>query len=80
MLMEENENQPRTQSLAAWDLVCKPKSSGGLGIKDLSKQNDGLLIKNLHKFFNKQDLPWVQLCWSYYHEGVPQVANLCGSF
>ena len=79
-LWRKNENQPRTQSLAAWDLVCKPKSSGGLGIKDLSKQNDGLLIKNLHKFFNKQDLPWVQLCWSYYREGVPQVANLCGSF
>jgi hypothetical protein len=29
-------------------------------------QNEALLIKNLHKFFNKDDLPWVQLLWSQY--------------
>jgi hypothetical protein len=30
-------------------------------------QNEVLLIKNLHKFFNKADLPWVKLIWSQYY-------------
>lgn len=46
---------------AAWKLVCTPKDEGGLGIIDIEKQNKALLLKNLHKFFNKADLPWVHL-------------------
>ena len=44
-------------SLAAWPMVCRPKSSGGLGVLDLKVQNDGLLLKFLHKFYNKLDVP-----------------------
>ena len=61
-------------------MICKPKKSGGLGIVDFQKQNQGLLLKHLHKNFNKEDIPWVQLVWRYYPEGVPQSKNLCGSF
>ena len=44
-------------------------------------QNEALLIKHLFKFFNKKDVPWVQLIWdSYYHSSAPQVTKLCGSF
>jgi hypothetical protein len=25
-------------------------------------------MKYLHKFYNKDDLPWVQLIWSKYYE------------
>lgn len=38
-----------------------PKEEGGFGVIDIEKQNKALLIKNLHKFFNKEDLPWVKL-------------------
>lgn len=32
--------------------------------------NDALLLKNLHNFFNKEDLPWVHLFWDqYYNNG-----------
>jgi hypothetical protein len=34
---------------------------GGLGVLKLRVQNDVLLLKNLHKFFNKADLSWVHL-------------------
>jgi hypothetical protein len=51
-----------------------------LGILDFKKQNEALLIKHLHKFYNKQELPWVKLVWNYYPNGVPQATNLCGSF
>ena len=44
-------------------MVCVPKDEGGLGVIDIEKQNKALLIKNLHKIFNKVDLPWVNLIW-----------------
>lgn len=55
--------------LAAWNLVTRPKSEGGLGIRKIVAQNDALLLKNLHKFFNQQQLPWVQLLLNNYYSG-----------
>jgi hypothetical protein len=62
-------------------MVCKPKLKGGLGIINLILQNEVLLMKNLHKFYNKEELPWVQLIWAnYYRNGrVPNQAKK-GSF
>jgi hypothetical protein len=57
----------RKSPLAAWKLVCKPKSKGGLGIIRQRLQNDVLLMKNLHKFFTKADLSWVKLIWTKYY-------------
>ena len=68
-------------SLAAWPMVCRPKSSGGLGGLDLKVQNDGLLLKFLHKFYNRMDIPWVQLIWdTYYIASIPHAMVACGSF
>jgi hypothetical protein len=51
-------------------MVCVPKDEGGLGVIDIEKQNKSLLTKNLHKFFNKEDLHWVNLIWEkYYRNG-----------
>jgi hypothetical protein len=61
-------------------MVCKPKDKGGLGILDFSKLNEGLLMNHLHKFYNKQDTPWVQLVWNYYINEVSHASKLCGSF
>lgn len=62
-------------------LVCRPKNRGGLGIMNLGIQNDALCMKHLHKFFDRLNVPWVNLIWNtYYHEGVPQATTLCGSF
>jgi hypothetical protein len=38
--------------LVAWDTACKPKKQGGLGIIDIEKQNNALLMKHLDKFYN----------------------------
>ena len=53
---------------AAWKLVCAPKDEGGLGVIDLEKHNRALLLKNLYKFFNKLDIPWVQLVWEKHYK------------
>jgi hypothetical protein len=48
-------------------MVSKPKEEGGLGVIDIKKQNEALLMKNLDKFFNKHDIPWVNLVWDKYY-------------
>jgi hypothetical protein len=46
-------------NLAAWPTVTIPKEKGGLGVRDLYLQNEAILIKQLDKFYNKKDIPWV---------------------
>lgn len=51
--------------LIAWKNVCKEKTYGGLGIKDLHLQNNCLLLKFAFKLLQKPDLPWAQ--WFLHH-------------
>jgi hypothetical protein len=47
----------------------------------MNVQNDALLLKHLDKFYNKVDVPWVQLVWSKYYEGkIPHATREVGSF
>jgi hypothetical protein len=68
-LWAKEEDSSSVNSLAAWSLVCKPKRAGGLGIINFELQNKALLLKQLHKFYCKADIPWVQLVWSLYTPG-----------
>jgi hypothetical protein len=47
--------------LATWKMVTRPKSEGGLGLIKLRTHNDALLMKYLHKLYNKLNLPRVKL-------------------
>lgn len=49
-------------------MVCSAKVDGGLGVIDIRKHNEALLLKNLHKFFNKIDTPWVNLIWKKHYK------------
>jgi hypothetical protein len=49
-------------------MMCKPKDQGGLGILNLRVQNQALVMKNLHKFYNHVDIPWVKLIWHAYYD------------
>jgi hypothetical protein len=44
---------------AAWVGVCRSKEEGGLGILNLKTPNEALLLKQMAKFFNREDIPWV---------------------
>jgi hypothetical protein len=71
----------KAYNLAAWDLVRWPKSKGGLGVINLSLQNDALLLKQLDKFYRKENVQWVKLIWQkYYATEVPHMAREKGSF
>jgi hypothetical protein len=78
---KNEEGEEKCQALAAWDMVCKPKENGGRGILNLKLQNQGLLLKYLHKFYNKVDIPWVHLLWNTYYLGrIPHSMEPVGSF
>jgi hypothetical protein len=47
--------------MIAWSKVTTSKNKGGLGLKNLRPMNEALLIKHLHKLYNSEDVPWVQL-------------------
>ena len=71
----------KNNSLAAWDLVCRPKHKGGLGVIDIKTQNMALRLKHLYKFYNRLDVPWVTLIWdTYYVNMVPHAADPIRSF
>lgn len=81
-LWHGKEIEKKGKCLVKWDNVCLPKDKGGLGILSLRDQNKALMMKNLSKFFNANDLPWVQLLWkAHYDDGsVPTLNQQKGSF
>jgi hypothetical protein len=46
---KNGEVQSNGPALVSWDKICRPKNQGGLGVLNLSVQNNALLIKNLQK-------------------------------
>jgi hypothetical protein len=78
---KKTEEGEKCFSLIAWDKVCRPKKKGRVGVRNLKIQNEALLLKYLHKFYNKEDIPWITLLWkSYYQETVPHAVQPIGSF
>ena len=55
----------RKYRLTKWNLVCRPKDQGGLGIKVLEIQNKCLLSKWLHKILNEEGV-WKELLVNKY--------------
>jgi hypothetical protein len=80
-LWRGNSAQQKGGNLVAWPVVMQPKEKGGLGVLNLQLHNDALLLKSLDKFYNKREIPWVQLVWWKYYQGkVPHAAREVGSF
>ncbi|XP_020168394.1 uncharacterized protein [Aegilops tauschii subsp. strangulata] len=80
-LAKNSDDGVKNNSLAAWELVCRPKRCGGLGVIDIKTQNVALLLKHLFKFCNHEDVPWVELIWSaYYRNKIPHATDVVGSF
>jgi hypothetical protein len=63
-LWRKNDKE-KVHSLAAWDMVCRPKKKGGLGIINLKVQNVALLLKHLHKFYNHDPMIRLQRIYNF---------------
>jgi hypothetical protein len=66
-LWRGNSEKKKGGNLVAWEMVQNPKDKGGLGVINLRLQNDALILKQLHKFYNHYDVPWVQMIWFRYY-------------
>jgi len=60
-LWRSNDINGQSKPKAAWEMVCRTKKEGGLGIINLELQNQALLMKNLDKFYYMKEIPWVNL-------------------
>lgn len=58
------------QCKVAWTTVCLDKPQGGLGVKDLSKQNKGLLAKFLAKLHQEPSSSWQKCFHRLYGRGA----------
>ncbi|KAJ9536013.1 hypothetical protein OSB04_un000819 [Centaurea solstitialis] len=58
-------NSSQGKCKIAWDLVCRPLISGGLGFKRLSTWNRALLVKHLWDIITERDSLWVQWIYRY---------------
>jgi hypothetical protein len=81
-LWADKDDKIHGKCLANWDMVCRPKDQGGLNVINLRIHNKALMMKNLHKFYNNQDIPWFHLLkQAHYNNGlVPHACNPKGSF
>ncbi|KAL8468116.1 hypothetical protein ACS0TY_031378 [Phlomoides rotata] len=57
------------RGLVAWDDVCKPKESGGLGLRDLTAWNSALLARIIWDVHNKKDSLWIKWVSESYLNG-----------
>ncbi|MBW4964619.1 hypothetical protein, partial [Sulfitobacter sp. CW3] len=57
----QNDELKRKYRLAKWDIICKPKDQGGLGIENLEVKNRCLLSKWLYKLSIETDATLAQI-------------------
>ncbi|XVE49680.1 hypothetical protein DITRI_Ditri01bG0100600 [Diplodiscus trichospermus] len=56
----------RKVHLISWDVLCKPKSYGGLGLRSFRNVNSATLAKLDWRFLTEQDKLWVQVLKTKY--------------
>ncbi|CAL4911160.1 unnamed protein product [Urochloa decumbens] len=61
----------------AWELACRDKDDGGLGLKDLAVLNKSLMMKQVHKLFTGESNPWADWIRFWYDEGRANEDTAC---
>ena len=70
----------RKYRMVKWDLICRPKNMGGLGIINTRIMNKCLLLKWWWKIMSLDDRPaWLKLLKAkYFPSSSPMFATACG--
>jgi hypothetical protein len=66
-MWRNSKSNAKCKPLVAWKKCTRPKRKGGLEIINMRSQNVALLLKHLDKFYNKRDIPWVNLIWNTHY-------------
>ena len=59
----------RGKSNVAWEVVCLPKTEGGLGIRRLHEFNVALLSVHIWNLLTRKESLWVQQIYMYTNKG-----------
>ena len=62
----QSDDLKRKYRFARWDIICRPKDQGGLGIENLEVKNRCLLSKWLYKLSVETDATWAQILRNKY--------------
>uniref|UniRef100_A0A8I6X924 Uncharacterized protein n=1 Tax=Hordeum vulgare subsp. vulgare TaxID=112509 RepID=A0A8I6X924_HORVV len=62
---QSDENNKKYR-LARWDMICRPKDQGGLGIENLEVKNKCLLSKWLYRLSTQTEGMWIQILRNKY--------------
>ncbi|KAH1130409.1 hypothetical protein J1N35_001787 [Gossypium stocksii] len=67
-------NGNRKIALVSWDLLCQPKSNGGLGLRSLQNHNTSFMMKLGFKLLTDESSLWVKVLRSKYgvQKGIPE--------
>jgi hypothetical protein len=57
----QSDGHKKKYSLTRWNIICRPKDQGGLGVEVLELKNKCLLSKWLFKILNEQEGAWLEL-------------------
>lgn len=63
-------------NLVKWEITLKSKDKGGMGIRDLRKQNNSLLMKWLWRYNEEGQALWKDVIRSKYGEYNPWCSNV----
>ena len=62
----QSDEAKRKYRLARWDILCRPKDQGGLGIENLEIKNKCLMSKWLHRLETEPGGMWSQILRNKY--------------
>uniref|UniRef100_A0A8I6YHT0 Uncharacterized protein n=1 Tax=Hordeum vulgare subsp. vulgare TaxID=112509 RepID=A0A8I6YHT0_HORVV len=62
----QNDENKKKYRLARWDMICRPKDQGGLGIENLEVKNKCLLSKWLYRISTETEGMWIQILRNKY--------------
>ena len=62
----QSDELKRKYQLAKWDIICRPKDQGGVGIENLEVKNRCLLSKWLYKLSVETDATWARILRNKY--------------
>ena len=62
----QSDQHKRKYRLTKWNIICRPKDQGGLGVEGLDIKNKCLLSKCLFKLLNEEGM-WQELIHNKYH-------------
>lgn len=75
-LWSENVNK-RSIHWVNWEIVCKPKEKGGLGVRDVREMNKALLLKWKWRILMEKDAIWSRFFELRYYNPKFKVQATC---